>query len=208
MVKQTQVVATKTVVDDMKDDWLELARQETASTELCGPESRLRFESSTTMDSGFPSRAASGCESDSGGMPELIQAAKQGDVETVSDLLDQNCAPDCQDPCSGWTPLMFAAAAGKAQCVKKLLSFGADANHVARPHDWTALTAAILSNQEEVVCMLLDAGADLKSLRRRHPMFAEAYAQAEECYKMKKMACRCPEDWCQEKHVSNYYLYV
>jgi len=57
---------------------------------------------------------------------DLRQAAKEGDIETVRELLDEDVDPDSQGKKGGGTPLIKAVNGGHIEIVQLLLFSGAD----------------------------------------------------------------------------------
>ena len=95
------------------------------------------------------------------GMP-LISAAKQGDVELVRTLLDEDVAVNAVDE-NGRTALMEAARLGRnMNVISLLMSRGADINAVDKAGE-TALILAVTSDNNNVsmVSGILKLGADI-----------------------------------------------
>lgn len=89
---------------------------------------------------------------------ELIEAAKNGQTETVQALLKVGAEVDARIN-DGTTALLWAAAQGHVEVVRVLLSQGADLNVQlggATPLQWAAF-----EGRTDVVQILLDAGADV-----------------------------------------------
>jgi len=64
------------------------------------------------------------------GIPDspLYIAARDGDTQTVTDLLNQGADPNIQRNDDGFTPLYGAAMLGYTQTITELLNHGADPN--------------------------------------------------------------------------------
>jgi len=91
---------------------------------------------------------------------DIYQAAKKGDLATVTTLVEAK--PELRDARNdmGATPLHFAAYHGRIEVVKYLIGTKADLN--ARDKmGVTPLLAAIVGRQKETIRVLLDAGADV-----------------------------------------------
>ena len=90
---------------------------------------------------------------------ELHFAALEGDVEKVSQLLNEGYQPDPFDGL-GSTPLHYAAKRGHLDVMRLLLAAGADVN----AHDESVIGNTALGDVAsctiEVANMLVDAGAD------------------------------------------------
>lgn len=89
----------------------------------------------------------------------FTQAARSGDLATVTRLLDSGIDPDAQSSQPGATALMSAAEAGQRPVVEALLAAGARPDK-RNSDGWTALLFASTSGHEDVVRTLLKAGAD------------------------------------------------
>jgi uncharacterized protein len=87
----------------------------------------------------------------------LIEAAKQGDLKQVQELLEKGADINTKDK-DGMTALMVACLNGHAEVVKDLLAKGADVNAEAKK-GFTALKMASLYNYTEVVELLKAHGA-------------------------------------------------
>jgi ankyrin repeat protein len=93
--------------------------------------------------------------------PPLHQAARDGDVAAIAELLaagPPNLADRSDD--YGYTPLQVAAEAGQAAAVTALLDAGAGVNRENREDGRTALHYAAIGNKADVVALLLARGAD------------------------------------------------
>jgi len=92
------------------------------------------------------------------GWTALMHAARLGDADIVSLLLEHGAKIDVQDK-DGWTALMRAAAKGHDSVVKILLNHHAAMN-LQDKDGYTALHWAAHRGHIVVVKQLLDAGAD------------------------------------------------
>ncbi len=98
---------------------------------------------------------------DKHGHTPLIEAAKTGDLETVTDLLRRGAEVDAQSE-KGKTALHYAAANGHVEVVKALLAAGAKVD--ARDRDWhTPLMLAAIYGCNHTVQALLSGGADTQA---------------------------------------------
>ena len=92
------------------------------------------------------------------GHTALMDAAKEGDVEAVKDLLHRGAEVDAKSS-KGKTALHYAAANGRLDVVNLLISSGADLN--ARDRDWhTPLMLSAIYGCNHTVQSLLNNGAD------------------------------------------------
>jgi beta-lactamase regulating signal transducer with metallopeptidase domain len=89
----------------------------------------------------------------------LIEAAHEGRIDEVQQLLDQGADLDAVS--DGWSALVAAAHQGRMNTVRLLLDRGADVN--AESDGWTALVAAAHQGHENTVSLLLDRGADMNA---------------------------------------------
>jgi|GEM_PF-372398 len=95
------------------------------------------------------------------GHTPLIDAAREGNIALVKDLLEKNVDIEGKS-LKGKTALHYAAANGKVEVARLLLRKGADAN--VRDKDWhTALMMAANYGCNETVQALLDYGADVEA---------------------------------------------
>lgn len=86
--------------------------------------------------------------------PDLIGAAREGDIEAVLQALEASSS----EPETLGRPLYFAAQRGHLEVVELLLEHGADAN--TRFTYGSPLHTAARSNYADVVAILLEYGAD------------------------------------------------
>lgn len=91
--------------------------------------------------------------------PVLLCAARQGQVDLVTLLLQHGADPDARDSLSGRTALVAAAARGDLPGVHALLGHRAALEIVDGPSGDTAFAAAIAGGHAEVAAVLLTAGA-------------------------------------------------
>jgi hypothetical protein len=89
----------------------------------------------------------------------LLDAAENGDLATVTKLLDKGIDINTKDGWSG-TPMMYAAANGHTDIVALLLTRGVGINSISRL-DRTPLMCAANGGHNETVKYLIEHGADL-----------------------------------------------
>ena len=88
----------------------------------------------------------------------LIDAAKNGDLEKMTALVEKGNAVDGRTK-EGRTPLIQATVHGHVDVVKFLIGRGADINAEDNEGE-TALSWAVIEGHTDVVTALVDAGAD------------------------------------------------
>ncbi len=88
----------------------------------------------------------------------LLDAARQGDAETVRAFLDQGAPADLRDA-AGNSPLMLAAYHGHAALVTELAERGADVD-LLNERGQSPLAGAAFKGYTDVAQALLAAGAD------------------------------------------------
>lgn len=89
----------------------------------------------------------------------LCEAAGDGNVALVRELLAAKFNIEHRTSIKGWRPLMRAAMNGRLTAASLLLDAGASVD--ARDDDgWTALMMAAAEGHEALVAILLDASAD------------------------------------------------
>jgi ankyrin repeat protein len=93
---------------------------------------------------------------------EIHDAAKNGRLEAVRDLLSKGVDPDSRDG-DGRTPLRYAAEAGHLEVVKALLDHKADIN-LADPGGNTPLFMALIRNHPAVARFLIERDADVRTI--------------------------------------------
>jgi ankyrin repeat protein len=90
----------------------------------------------------------------------LLRAAREGDLKTISSLLDKGVDIEARNPGDGWTPLFWAAVRERADAVALLRARGARIE-VRDRRGLTALMAASRWGRKAGVAALLDAGAKI-----------------------------------------------
>jgi len=93
------------------------------------------------------------------GMPPLMEAAAEGNIDTVKTLLKAGADPDARF-LGGATALMAAAQEGRTDVCETLIADGADVN-TKGPRGWTALMLAAHGGQTETAEALLANDADI-----------------------------------------------
>ncbi|MBN1420950.1 MAG: ankyrin repeat domain-containing protein [Planctomycetes bacterium] len=96
----------------------------------------------------------------------LLAAAKDGDVESIKDLLKAGTRVDSRGPV-GVTPLFVAALFGRTDAAKLLIVRGADIKLAKDRDGSTALHAAAFFCHEDTVALLLKEGADANARNKR-----------------------------------------
>jgi len=95
------------------------------------------------------------------GHTPLMDAAKEGDLEAVTDLLRRGAEVDVRSD-KGKTALHYAAANGHVEVVKQLVSDGAEID--ARDRDWhTPLMLAAIYGCNHTIQALIVNGADVNA---------------------------------------------
>ena len=98
-------------------------------------------------------------QSDSNGRTMLANAAYNGDLELVNQLLEMETDLEVRDK-SGQTALNLAARQGHAEVVQVLLKSGAQVDHTDND-GWTALRSASWGGHIDVVGVLLEGGTEV-----------------------------------------------
>jgi ankyrin repeat protein len=100
------------------------------------------------------------------GEMELLDAAAQGHLAKVDELLDAGCDPNTAHPQYGNTPLSRACFTNRVEIIERLLQRGADPNlriTYRSPVDGRVekgVVALMFARSLEAVSALLEAGAD------------------------------------------------
>jgi len=135
-------------------------------------------------DSGRPAEKAAAAKSEAvaNGTPKMslsdfLQAAAQGEIETVRRGLDQGISVDTSGP-DRRTALMLAAFDGHVDTVKLLLDRGADV-HARDASGRTALMYASTGSSVDTVRALLVAGSDPNLVDRQERFSALMFAAGE-----------------------------
>jgi len=135
----------------------------------------------------------------------LISAAKNGDVDTLWDLISLNNIDynNTTDE-NGMNALMWGARNDHYNIVKQLIDVGADPN-LGDNDGKTALIHAVLSGNKEIVEYLLDNNADI-TLEDDEGIDAITYAQGEILYLLRDHFNRHINPYDQEEDSGeNYY---
>ena len=123
----------------------------------------------------------SAAESYEHGHTALMQAALDGDTETVKALIHQGADINQRDD-NGRTALMFAVINMHYETMKVLLEYGADIQAKSN-QGGTALMGAAMVGDLTMVQALLDKGADvharLRETNESAVTFAESHGHAE-----------------------------
>ncbi|MES9992295.1 MAG: ankyrin repeat domain-containing protein [Candidatus Thiodiazotropha sp.] len=94
--------------------------------------------------------------------PELLIAAEQGDLPTLTRLIANETIIDVKDACL-WTPLMKAALNGHLEAAKQLILAGADVNQRDKG-GYSSLMLAASNNHPELVELLIENGANINQV--------------------------------------------
>ncbi|SDZ43165.1 ankyrin repeat domain-containing protein [Bacillus sp. 166amftsu] len=95
---------------------------------------------------------------------KITNAAMNGDMPTIQEILNEN--PDLVNTFSqdGWTPLHLASYFGKEEAARLLLSLGADIHARAKnSNENMPLHAAVANKQVKLVELLIKNGADINA---------------------------------------------
>jgi len=90
---------------------------------------------------------------------DLIEAAKNSDIENVRLLLESGTEVNIQDRV-GWTALMWASRNGNTDIVRLLLEHGVEVN-IQDNYSWTALISASMYGHTEIIRLLLEHGVNV-----------------------------------------------
>jgi len=91
---------------------------------------------------------------------DIHNAASNGDVGKVSELLKKDPSLLESRDDNGMTPLLVAARDGKPNVVTLLIAKGASITAATKTGDYDALSLAAKNGQKDVVAILLDKGSD------------------------------------------------
>ena len=94
--------------------------------------------------------------------PSVLEAARQGDVETVRTLLKQGADVNIAEG-DGMTPLHWAARRGDAELVQMLVYAGANVRATTRLGAYTPLMMAAQAGYAPVVAALIAGGSDVNA---------------------------------------------
>ena len=97
-------------------------------------------------------------QADAQGTP-LHEAARQGDADAITVLINAGADPNVKDAQDGGIPLHEAALRGHTEAIAALLDAGADTN-AKNENGLTPLHGATIMGHAEAIAALLDAGAD------------------------------------------------
>ena len=92
---------------------------------------------------------------------DLMEAAKNGDIQKARELINKGIDVNIEDGTYGKTPLMWASGRGQREMCEFLLSNGAEINHQTNPNRETALMHACHIGNKEIVEYLISKGADI-----------------------------------------------
>lgn len=116
-----------------------------------------------------------GCESEQPQLPpSLLDAAEQGDLQTMDDYLKGSQLVNMRNACL-WTPLMKAALNGHLEAVQKLLDKGADVRAIDKG-GYSAMMLAASNNFADVVDVLIRHGAEINRIEHTHGWTALIWA--------------------------------
>lgn len=93
---------------------------------------------------------------------DILNAAKHGDSETLTELLDEGCDVNTKDE-NGWTPLLLASTKDHVEMVELLLDRSADPELATEKDGKTALMWAVGEENIEIIRLLIDKGADINA---------------------------------------------
>ena len=134
-----------------------------ADTEGRGPGVHLDFTAPPGQEETLAAQAEIAEDTPEG---QLVLAARNGEVERVSELLATGLPPDAEESKNGHRALHQAAAAGALAVVDLLLDAGADAGG-RDGSGYTALMRAAEAADLEAGRRLLDAGAEVNDRNER-----------------------------------------
>jgi ankyrin repeat protein len=105
---------------------------------------------------------------------EWENAARQGDADSLSAMLEAGSDPDARDS-HGQTAIMLAAHRGHLDAVRVLINAKADLDRNAK-FGLTATMLAVVSGHETIARLLAESGADLLARGSGAPGFANKTA--------------------------------
>ena len=92
----------------------------------------------------------------------LQEAAKRGDITTISSLLNEGASPDAKDS-DGVTALMYASESGHTDVVVLLLKQGANPNLRDSQYGMNALMLSAAEGHTNIVGLLLEAKSEVNA---------------------------------------------
>lgn len=107
-------------------------------------------------------------------VPTLIDAAEQGDLQSMDSFLVGKQLVNMQNACL-WTPLMMAALNGHYDAVEKLLAKGAEVDMVDKG-GYSAMMLAASNNFSFIVELLIQQGADVNRVENTNGWTALIWA--------------------------------
>ena len=134
-----------------------------ADTEGRGPGVHFDFQAPPGQEETLAAKAEIAEDTPEG---QLVLAARNGEVERVSELLATGLPPDAEESKNGHRALHQAAGAGEPAVVDLLLDAGADAGE-RDGSGYTALMRAAEAADLEAGRRLLDAGAEVNDRNER-----------------------------------------
>ena|SRR5918992_5644121 len=130
---------------------------------------------------------------------DLHVAVKEGDLESLRSLLEQNRAlanARSETDARGTFPLHVAAEFGQAKAAELLLEHGADLSRLDAENDATALSWAAFFGRPGAIRVLLNAGADPRH-RNKHGLTALDCALGGARGQWQRFSNASLEDWQQ-----------
>ena len=92
---------------------------------------------------------------------DLLEAARQGDVEKIKTALNAGADVNYEMPGPGITAIFLAAQGGHVEAVKLLIKMKADVNGMEKMDGRTVLIISSQNGHPEVVELLIRAGAKI-----------------------------------------------
>jgi len=93
----------------------------------------------------------------------MKDASREGDIDTMRDLIQHGADVNTPVNAKGTTALMGAASRGRVHCVRLLLEHGAHVNRTDKTHALTPLIVAAYNGHSDTVGILLQSGADVNA---------------------------------------------